>query len=87
MNRIKIQDKPRFQSGFLIKFLPCSVSLGIIGCLTLSLKKEGILVHQQRNQLVESVARSNCNCLKGPDICSSSGNSWQKIRNLPYVRA
>ena len=56
--RLDIQDKPRFKKGFLIKFIPSSLRLVMIGCLTLSLKWEGVLVHQPRRQLVKSVARS-----------------------------
>ena len=44
--------------GFLIKFPPNFSRIVMIGCLTLSLKREELLVHQQRRQLVESVARS-----------------------------
>ena len=43
--------------GFLTKFLLSFLSLGMIGCLNLSLNMEGILVHQPKSQLVESVAR------------------------------
>ena len=43
--------------GCPIKFLLSYLRLGMIGCLTLILISEGILVHQQRSQLVESVAR------------------------------
>ena len=41
-----------------IEFLRSYLMLGMRGCLTLSVKREGTLVHQQRCQLVESVARS-----------------------------
>ena len=43
---------------FLIKFLISFLSLGIIGCLTLSLKRERVLVHQPKSTLAESVVRS-----------------------------
>ena len=33
--------------GFLIKFLLSSLSIGMIGCLTLILKRKEVLVHQQ----------------------------------------
>ena len=41
-----------------MKFLPNLTSLAIIGCLTLSLKKEEVLVHQTKSQNVDSLARS-----------------------------
>ena len=44
--------------GFLIKFLSSSLSLGMIGCLTVRPEREKLLAHQTRNKLVESVARS-----------------------------
>ena len=47
-----------FIRGPLIKFLPGSLRLIMIGFLTLSLKIEKVLAHQTRSQLVESVARS-----------------------------
>ena len=56
--RLDILDNPRFKKRFVIKFLRSSLWLVMIGCLTLSLKREGVIVHQTRNQLVESVARS-----------------------------
>ena len=46
------------KKGFLIKFSPSSLRLVMKGCLNLSLKKEGVLTHQTRIQLVKSVARS-----------------------------
>ena len=45
-------------SGFLIKFIPISLRLVCIGCLTLRLKRERVLFHQSRSELVEIVARS-----------------------------
>ena len=44
--------------GFLIKFLPNFPRLVMIGFLTQSLKKEGVLVHLQGSQLVGSVSRN-----------------------------
>ena len=44
--------------GFLIKFHPIFQRLVTTGCLTLSLKREEVLSHQPRSQLVESVTRS-----------------------------
>ena len=37
--------------GFIIKFLPISLRLGIIGCLTLSVKSEGVLDTNQEANL------------------------------------
>ena len=34
-NSLEIQEKPRYRSGFLIKSLPNSQELVVIGCLTL----------------------------------------------------
>ena len=50
--RLEIEEKPTFKRWFLIKFFPSSVWLGMIGCLTLSLKRKGILGHQPRRQIV-----------------------------------
>ena len=60
LKRIGLKYKTRLdlRSKFLIKFLPSSPSLVVIGCLTLSLKRERVLLHQPKIQLVESVARS-----------------------------
>ena len=44
--------------GCLIKFFLSFISLGMIWFPTLSRKRERVLVHQLKNQLVESVARS-----------------------------
>lgn len=55
--RLEIQDKPRFKKWCLIKFLPSSLNLMMIGCLTLGLRREGILVHRTRILLVPSVER------------------------------
>ena len=46
------------RSRFQVNFLPSSQSLVVIGCLTLSLKTKGILVHEQSSQLGNGVARS-----------------------------
>ena len=43
--------------GCQIKFLPSYLRLLIVGCLTLILQRERVLVHQPRSQLVESVGR------------------------------
>ena len=43
--------------GFLTKFLPSSLRLLMIGCLTLSLKKEEVLVYQIKSLLVPSVEK------------------------------
>lgn len=54
--RLDIYDNPRFKKSFLILFLKYFQRLVIIGCPTLSFKREHILSHQDRSQLVESVA-------------------------------
>ena len=46
------------RKGFLTKFHTISLTPVMIGCLTLSLRRERILVHQPRSQLVKSVARN-----------------------------
>ena len=55
---LKYKTSLGLRSGFLIKFLLSFQRLCRIGFLTLSLKKEKVLVHQPSSQLVESVARS-----------------------------
>ena len=44
--------------GFLVKFLLNLPMLVIIGCLTLSLRREEVLAHRVIRQNLESVARS-----------------------------
>ena len=46
------------RSGVQIKSLQNSQELVVIGCLTLNSRREKVLIHQMRSQLVESVARS-----------------------------
>ena len=46
------------RSGFQVKSLPSSKRLVDVGCLTLSSRREKVLIHQPRSQLMESVARS-----------------------------
>ena len=46
------------RSGFQVKFLQSSQRLVLIGCLTLSSRRDKVSIHQPRSQLVESVARS-----------------------------
>ena len=60
LERVGLIFKTRLGSrkGFLTNLLLNSQRLGIRGCLTLSLKREETLVHQQRIQLVEGVSRS-----------------------------
>ena len=55
---IEIQDKHKLRRGFLMNFLLCSLRQRMIVCITLRFKREGILVHQQRSQLVETMGRS-----------------------------
>lgn len=43
--------------GFLIKFLKNFLRLEMIGCVTLSLTREEVLVHKARRKLVESVVK------------------------------
>ena len=47
-----------YRRGFLIMFLTSSLRLVVIGCPTIILVREKVLLHQSRSQLVESVARS-----------------------------
>ena len=46
-----------YRRGPLIKFLQNFPRVGMIGYLTLSLKREELLSHQTRRPLVENVAR------------------------------
>ena len=52
---LRYNDNLDLRRGFLIKF---HKDTGDRGCLTLSLIREKVLVHQPRIQLVECVARS-----------------------------
>ena len=60
LHRINLTDKTSLDltTVFQIKFLPNSLRLVGIGCLTLSLKREKELTHQFKRQLVECVAKS-----------------------------
>lgn len=53
----------------------------IIGCLTLSLKREEELVHQERSQLIESVVRKLWGVLDGMRNCFEFCKSDDKIRH------
>ena len=46
------------RSRVQIKSLPNSQELVVIGCLTLNLRREKVLIHQWRSQLVESVVKT-----------------------------
>ena len=46
------------RSGVQIKSLPNSQELVVIGCLTLNLRRENVLIHQRRSQLVKSLVKS-----------------------------
>ena len=54
---LEIHDSQGSRKGFLIMFLPNFLRLGMIGCLTLSLRKVEILVHLTRIVLVPNVGR------------------------------
>ena len=56
--RLDIQDKPRFKKRFYNQVTSKFTKYRVLGCLTLSLKREEVLVHQVRCQLVESVERN-----------------------------
>ena len=56
--RLEINISLDSKRGFLINFLPSSLSLGIRECLTLSLKREELLIYQPRSQPTEGVVRS-----------------------------
>ena len=45
------------RNGFLVKFIPISLRLLMIGCLTLRRRREKALVHQPKNKLVGSIER------------------------------
>ena len=59
LQRISLRYKTRLglRSGFLIKYLPSFPRLGMIGCLTITLRREGILVHPTRSLHVPSVEK------------------------------
>ena len=56
--RLAFKTSLDLRRGLLIKFLTNFPRLMMIGCLTLSLKREEVLAHQVKSQLVENVARS-----------------------------
>ena len=56
--RLDIQDKSRFKKRFANHVTSKFPKARDVGCLTLSLKRVEVLVHQPTSQLVESVARS-----------------------------
>ena len=54
------------RSGVEIKSLPNSQELMVIGFLTLDLRREKVLIHQRRSQLMESVVkRTMLSALRG----------------------
>ena len=56
------------RGGILDRFLPSSLRVVVIGCQTLSLRREKVLVHQPRSQLVECLGRNTIViALKGTD--------------------
>ena len=67
----KFKTSLRSRRGSLINFHLISLRLGLIGCLTPSLKKEGALVHKLGNKLVQGVASNIMGIvLKGRTIVS-----------------
>ena len=54
-SRLDVKDKPNLRRGFQISFLLISPRIAIIEILILNLKKEEMLIHQKRDQLVVSV--------------------------------
>ena len=57
-NRLEIKIRLNLRSGVQIKSLQNSQDLVVIGCLTLNLRREKVLIHQRRRQLVEGVVKS-----------------------------
>ena len=55
---LKYKTSLDLRRGFLIKYPPCSQKLVVIGCLNINSRRERVLIHQPRSQLVECVARS-----------------------------
>ena len=47
------------RSGVQIKSLPNYQELVVIGCLTLNLRRENVLIHQRISQLVECVVKKS----------------------------
>ena len=59
LQRIGLRYKTslNLRTVFLINSLPNSQMLVVIGCLTLNSRREKVLIHQIRSQLVESVVK------------------------------
>ena len=85
--RLDIQDKPRFKKRSSNQVHTKSPKPMMIGFQTLSLKREEVLVHTRRNQLVESVARSTMViALLGRTKFFVSGKSGHKVRYFRNVK-
>ena len=55
INRLEIQDKPRFRNEFQIKSLLSSKRLGVIGYLILNSRAKKVLIHQMISLHMTSV--------------------------------
>ena len=60
--------------GVQIKSLPNSQELVVIGCLTLNLRIENVIIHQRISQLVECVVKSTTVSAYNCFSCGKSGH-------------
>ena len=56
----------------------------MIGYLTLSLKREEVLVHQKRSGKCDK--KNYCDCVVGMDNCFGYGKSVHKVRDCPNLK-
>ena len=57
-NTLEIQEKPKFKKRFSNQVPSEFQELVVIGCLTLNSRREKVLIHKMRSQLVENVVKS-----------------------------
>ena len=73
--------------GFLIKFLPRYLRLGMIWCITLSLRRVENTISPNRKPTCAKYGKGHVGeCLARIGNCFSCGKSGNKIRNFPNVK-
>ena len=85
---LKYKISLNLRSGAQIQSISNSKELVVIGCLTLNLEREKVLIRQRRSQLIESVVKSTMmSALRGTNNCISCGKSGQKMRDSPNFKS